>query len=105
MKLTGGSLKINELLELLKASYEEHSDKNILTYELDEKLSNLYGKVYVDNINKKVVLAHRGTRYKNMGSDRMKWLMVHSKNIKIVNSNLLDILKVLYYLDYCQIKH
>ena len=45
MKLTGGSLKINELLELLKASYEEHSDKNILTYELDEKLSNLYGKV------------------------------------------------------------
>ena len=54
MKLTGGSLKINELMLLLKASYEEHSDKNILTYELDKKLSNLYGKVYVDNINKKL---------------------------------------------------
>jgi hypothetical protein len=69
MKLTGGSLKVNELMLLLKASYEEHSDKNILTYELDEKLSNLYGKVYVDNINKKVVLAHRGTGSENMGSD------------------------------------
>ena len=69
MKLTGGSLKINELMMLLKASYEEQPDKNILTYELDEKLSNLYGKVYVDNINKKVVLAHRGTGSENMGSD------------------------------------
>jgi hypothetical protein len=27
------------------------------------------------------------------------------KNIRIINSNLLDIRKVLYYLDYCQIKH
>ena len=67
MNLTGGSLKINELMMLWKASYEENSDKNILTYKLDEKLSNLYGKV--DNINKKVVLAHRGTGSENMGSD------------------------------------
>jgi len=54
MKFTGGSLKINELMLLLKASYEENSDKNILTYELDDKISNIYGKVYVDNINKKL---------------------------------------------------
>ena len=54
MKLIGGSLKVNELLKLLKASYQENSDKNILTYELYfKKLSNLYGKVYVDNIIKK----------------------------------------------------
>jgi hypothetical protein len=35
--LTGGSLKLYELLELSKASYEENSDKKILTYELDKK--------------------------------------------------------------------
>ena len=69
MKLTGGSLILNELMLLLKASYEENADKNILTYELDKKLSNLCGKVYVDNINKKIVLAHRGTGSENMGSD------------------------------------
>ena len=48
MKLTGGSLKINELMELLKASYLEQPPKTIYGFTLDEKLSNLYGKVYVD---------------------------------------------------------
>jgi len=43
MKLTGGSLKIDELMMLLKALYEENSDKNILTYESYKKLSNIYG--------------------------------------------------------------
>jgi hypothetical protein len=53
--LTAGSLKINELTELLKASYLEQPPKNIYNYELDEKLSDLYVKVYVD-MNKKKLL-------------------------------------------------
>ena len=52
MKLTGGSLKVGELMELLKASYLEQPNKTIYGFTLDEKLSNLYGKVYVD-MNKK----------------------------------------------------
>jgi len=75
MKLTGGSRKINELILLFKASYEEQSDKNILTYELDDTISNLYGKIYVDKKNKKVVIAHRGTGSENMGSDWVKNLI------------------------------
>jgi hypothetical protein len=62
MKLTGGSLKINELMEILKASYLESPPKTIYNYTLDEKLSNLYGKVYVDTNKKKVVIAFRGTK-------------------------------------------
>ena len=38
---------------------------------LDEKLSNLYGKVYVNEKLKKVVLAFRGTGMENLGTD---WL-------------------------------
>ena len=62
-------IKSKRAFRIIKGIYEANSDKNILTYKLDEKLSNLYGKVYVDNINKKVVLAHRGTESENMGSD------------------------------------
>ena len=38
---------------------------------LDEMLSNLYGKVYVNESLKKVVLAFRGTGMVNLGTD---WL-------------------------------
>jgi len=62
MKLTGGSLKVNELMELLKASYLEQPPKTIYGFTLDEKLSNLYGKVYVDMNKKKIVVAFRGTK-------------------------------------------
>jgi hypothetical protein len=69
MKLTGGSLKVGELMELLKASYVENSPKTINSFTLDEKLSNLYGKVYVDVNKKKVVIIYRGTGKENYGSD------------------------------------
>lgn len=62
MKLTGGSLKVGQLMELLKASYLEESPKNILGFILDEELSNIYGKVYVNENKKKVVVAFRGTK-------------------------------------------
>ena len=62
MKLSGGSLKVNKLMELLKASYLKNSPKTIYGFTLDEKLSNLYGKVYVDMNKKKVAIIFRGTK-------------------------------------------
>ena len=61
MKLKGGSLKVKEIKAFLEASYEEDPPKEIFGYELDEELSFLYGKVYVNDKSKKVVVAHRGT--------------------------------------------
>jgi esterase/lipase len=69
MKLTGGSLKVNELMELLKASYLEQPPKTIYGFTLDEKLSNLYGKVYVNMNKKKVAVIFRGTGKENYGLD------------------------------------
>ena len=55
----------------LQASYEEKAPPQINDYMLDEKLSNLYGKVYVNESLKKIVLAFRGTGMENLGTD---WL-------------------------------
>ena len=71
MKLKGGSLKPPEIKMFLQASYEEKAPKQLDDYTLDEKLSNLYGKVYVNEKLKKVVLAFRGTGMENLGTD---WL-------------------------------
>ena len=81
MKLTGGSLKVNELMELLKASYLENSPKTIYGFTLDEKLSNLYGKVYVDMNKKKVAIIFRGTGKENYGSDWVNNLIYASSNL------------------------
>ena len=51
----GGSLKPQELKDFLQASYEKNAPKTIDNYILDDKLSNLYGKVYVNEALKKVV--------------------------------------------------
>jgi len=59
--MKGGSLKVKELKAFLDASYQKDSPKEIMDYTLDEKLSGLYGKVYVNEGIKKVVLVHRGT--------------------------------------------
>jgi len=61
MKLKGGSLKVKEIKAFLEASYMEDPPKEIMGYQLDDKLSFLYGKVYVNHKMKKVVVAHRGT--------------------------------------------
>ena len=46
--MKGGSLKPQELNDFLQASYEENAPKTMDNYILDDKLSNLYGKVYVN---------------------------------------------------------
>jgi hypothetical protein len=80
MKLTGGSLKINEIMDLLKASYLESPPKIIYGFTLDEKLSNLYGKVYVNVKKKKVVIVYRGTGKENYGSDWVNNLIYASSS-------------------------
>ena len=67
--MKGGSLKPQELKDFLEASYEKNAPLNIDGYELDKKLSNLYGKVYVNETLKKVVLSFRGTGSEALGSD------------------------------------
>ena len=52
-----------------KTFREKDAPLNIDGYVLDEKLSNLYGKVYVNDETKKVVLAFRGTGMENLGTD------------------------------------
>ena len=69
--MKGGSLKPPEIKMFLEASYEEKAPTKLFNYRLDEKLSNLYGKVYVDEKMKKVVLVFRGTGMENLGTD---WL-------------------------------
>ena len=67
--MKGGSLKPHEVKGFLQASYEKDAPMNIDGYVLDEKLSNLYGKVYVNEESKKVILAFRGTGMENLGTD------------------------------------
>jgi hypothetical protein len=64
-----GSLKPQELKDFLQASYEKNAPKTIDNYISDDKLSNLYGKVYVNHDLKKAVLAFRGTGMENFGTD------------------------------------
>ena len=69
--MKGGSLKPPEIKMFLEASYEEKAPLKLFNYRLDEMLSNLYCKVYVDEKMKKVVLVFRGTGMENLGTD---WL-------------------------------
>ena len=46
-------LKQQEIRNVLQATYEKNAPTNIDDYVLDEKLSNLYGKVYVNEDSKK----------------------------------------------------
>ena len=67
MRWTG--LKVNEIKNFIQSSYVEDAPKNLLGYVLDEELSNLYGKVYVNEELKKIILTFRGTGFENLGSD------------------------------------
>ena len=67
--MKGGSLKPQELKDFLQASYEKNAPNYINGYVQDESLSNLYGKVYVNEDLKKVVPAFRGTGMENLGTD------------------------------------
>ena len=67
--MKGRGLKPTEIKDFLEASYQENSPTQINDYALDEELSNLYGKVYVNEKLKKVILAFRGTGMENLGTD------------------------------------
>ena len=67
--MKGSGLKVNEIKEFLQSSYDVDAPKNLLGYVLDEDLSNLYGKVYVNDDMKKVILSFRGTGMENLGTD------------------------------------
>ena len=59
--MKGGSLKIKEIQTFLEASYNPDAPKNIFGYSLDENFSSLYGKVYVNEVLKKLS-CHFGER-------------------------------------------
>ena len=67
--MKGGSLKVKEIKAFLEASYMQDAPNEIFGYILDTVLSTLYGKIYVNDQLKKVVIAHRGTGKENYGSD------------------------------------
>ena len=59
--MKGRGLNPQEIKSFLNASYQENAPTQINDYVLDEELSNLYGKVYVNENLKKVILSFRGT--------------------------------------------
>jgi hypothetical protein len=61
--MKGGKLKVSEIKAFLEASYDVNdTNKKIYDYDLDTELSNKFGKVFVNQILHRVVIAHRGTR-------------------------------------------
>jgi hypothetical protein len=67
--MIGTGLRPDEIKNFLEASYEQNAPIRIDDYILDEELSNLYGKVYVNEEIKKVILSFRGTGMENLGTD------------------------------------
>jgi len=60
--MKGGSLKTIDLKQFLEAPYLDPAPNEINACTLDTKLSNLYGKVYVNTSFKKVFVSFRGTK-------------------------------------------
>jgi len=74
--MKGGSLRPQEIKDFLEASYEKYAPNLIDGYELYEKNSKLYGKVYVNHDLKKAVLTFRGTGSEALGTDWINNLIV-----------------------------
>ena len=68
-KISGNGLKVNKIKIFMQSSFIEEAPKNLLGYVLDENLSNLYGKVYVNEDLKKNILSFRGTGNENFSSN------------------------------------
>ena len=61
--MKGGKLKVSEIKSFLQASYDVNdTNKHMHGYDMDMELSNKWGKVFVNQLMHKVVIAHRGTR-------------------------------------------
>ena len=52
--MIGTGLRPDEIKKFLQASYEQNAPEKIDNYTIDEELSNLYGKVYVNEEIKKL---------------------------------------------------
>ena len=63
-KLSGGALSINHIKQMLKASYQNNSDRmqSIDDFILDKQLSGQYGVVYFNPRTGQTVVVHRGTK-------------------------------------------
>lgn len=62
--LSGGALSINHIKKMLKASYQNNSDRmqSIDDFILDKDLSGKYGVVYYNPSTGQAVVVHRGTK-------------------------------------------
>ena len=60
--MKGSGLKVAQIKDFLKASYEDNPPQRIGEYQLDTELSNKYGKVYFSISNRKVIIVFRGTK-------------------------------------------
>ena len=81
--MKGTGLNPPEIKDFLEASYQEKAPKSIRGYVLDEELSNLYGKVYVNEDIQKVIISFRGTGIENLGIDWINNLVFFSELISI----------------------
>ena len=59
--MKGSGLKVAQIKDFLKASYEENPPHRIGEYQLDTQLSNKYGKVYFSISKRKVIIVFTGT--------------------------------------------
>ena len=110
--------------QILEASYLDPAPNEINGYTLNNKLSNLYGKVYVNTNLKKVVVSFRGTKeatdWTNNAvfvlsssaytlTDRFKhirrWLIQQGRNTKDSNLNLMGTVRVRYLSMISVVKH
>jgi hypothetical protein len=66
--ISGNGLSVHEIKIFIQSSYIESPPQNLLGYILDNELSNLYGKVYVNEDIKKIKLSFRGTGTENLGT-------------------------------------
>jgi hypothetical protein len=60
--MNGAGLRVGQIKDFLKASYEDNPPLNIGDFQLDNELSNKYGKVYFSVSQKKVIIIIRGTK-------------------------------------------
>ena len=60
--LNGAGLRVGQMKDFLKASYAENHPIKIGDFQLDNELSNKFGKVYFSISQKKVIIIIRGTK-------------------------------------------
>jgi hypothetical protein len=82
--MNGSGMKVGQLKDFLKASYEDKPPHKIGAFMIDNKLSNDYGKVYFSISQKKVVIVFRGTKGVLDWGNNISFLM-NSNSYKFTN--------------------